>query len=81
MMLHMTYSLLDRFTVPQTAPQIFKMRIAVSLLFLIAFGISYAKLIYRGFQSFMSLMVLAAGFGIMWKILISDAIGGIFYYV
>lgn len=28
----------------------------------------------------MSLLVLAAGFGIIWMILISEAIGGIYYY-
>lgn len=78
--LYMLYSFLDQFIVPQTASQIFIMRIAVSLLFLSVFGISFTKLIYRAFQLIMSLLVLAAGFGIIWMILISDAIGGIYYY-
>ena len=80
MMLYMTYSLLDRFIVPRTAPQIFLIRIAVSLFFLLVFGVSFTKFIYQGFQLIMSLLVLAAGFGIIWMILISDAIGGIYYY-
>ena len=78
--LYMLYSFLDRFIVPQTAPQIFIMRIAVSLFFLLVFGISFTKLIYRTLQLLMSLLVLAAGFGIIWMILVSEAIGGIYYY-
>jgi len=74
--LYMLYSMLDRFIVPQTAPQILIIRIVVSLLFLSVFAISFTKLIYRSFQLIMSLLVLAAGFGIIWMILISDAIGG-----
>lgn len=80
MMLYMLYSFLDKYIVPTTAPQIFTMRIIISLLFLLAFGLSYTKLMQKNLQLIMSLLVLAAGLGIIWMILISEAIGGIYYY-
>lgn len=78
--LYMLYSLLDRFIVPQTASPILMIRITVSLLFVVVFGISFTKTIYKSFQPIMSLLVLAAGLGIIWMILISAAVGGIYYY-
>jgi hypothetical protein len=80
MVLYMSYSFLDKIIMPQTATPILLMRVTISLFFLMIFGISYTKMIYKGYQFIMSFMVLLAGLGIVWMIWISDVVGGIYYY-
>ncbi len=80
MVLYILYSYLDRIIVPETASRIFMIRIGESLLFLLVILISFTKWIKKNYQLIISLLVFVAGLGIFWMIVISDPIGGIYYY-
>ena len=78
--LYLLFSYLDFLFVPQYVLQFLGIRILISLLFLIALGCSFTHLIDKGYQILMSMLVLAAGIGIVSMILISGATGGVYYY-
>lgn len=78
--LYLLFSYLDFLFVPQYARQFLRIRILISLWFAMALGLSFTHLINKGYQILMSVLVLAAGFGIAGMILISGATGGAFYY-
>lgn len=80
MALYLLFNYLDFLILPKLAGQFLVIRIIVSLLFLLVFVISYTSLIQNQFQIFMSVLVLAAGFGIIWMILVAREIGGVYYY-
>lgn len=79
-LLFIVFAWLDRLVTPEVISELIIIRVTSCLMFVAVLYLTYKEWGFQNFQLLMSMVVVLAGLGIIAMILVSESIGGYYYY-